>query len=46
MYRFPCPASLFPRFETWFLFLGWGLKVQVFVCPQCREVSFKYRGGL
>ncbi len=22
------------------------LAVQVFVCPQCREVSFKYRGGL
>ncbi|PKY11865.1 hypothetical protein B1757_02585 [Acidithiobacillus marinus] len=22
------------------------LKVQVFVCPQCHEVSFKYRGGL
>ncbi len=22
------------------------LKVQVFVCPQCKEVSFKYLGGL
>ena len=22
------------------------LAVQVFVCPQCQEVSFKYRGGL
>ena len=22
------------------------LAVQVFVCPQCREVSFKYHGGL
>ena len=25
MYSFPCSASPFPRFETWFLFLGWGL---------------------
>ncbi|MDD2749878.1 hypothetical protein [Acidithiobacillus sp.] len=22
------------------------LKVQVFVCPQCSEMSFKYHGGL
>ncbi|MBU2838511.1 hypothetical protein HF670_02790 [Acidithiobacillus thiooxidans] len=22
------------------------LKVQVFVCPQCSEISFKYHGGL
>ncbi len=22
------------------------LKVQVFVCPQCKEISFKYLGGL
>lgn len=22
------------------------LKVQVFVCPQCQEMSFKYHGGL
>lgn len=22
------------------------LAVQVFVCPQCQEISFKYRGGL
>ncbi|MDD3760578.1 MAG: hypothetical protein PHO57_07070 [Acidithiobacillus sp.] len=22
------------------------LQVQVFVCPQCHEVSLKYRGGL
>lgn len=22
------------------------LAVQVFVCPQCHEISFKYRGGL
>ncbi|MCY0872346.1 MAG: hypothetical protein OWQ56_06535 [Acidithiobacillus caldus] len=22
------------------------LKVQIFVCPQCSEVSFKYHGGL
>lgn len=22
------------------------MKVQVFVCPQCQEVSLKYRGGL
>ncbi|WP_312283648.1 hypothetical protein [Candidatus Igneacidithiobacillus taiwanensis] len=22
------------------------LKVQVFVCPNCKEVSFKYHGGL